>query len=393
MFKLKKRGALFYVHFTDAQGNRQRLSTGETVEAQATAKAFDIVRKHLAGEAANARDAAAPAGPLIAGEVNVAAALNEALATVWEGQRSLDNRNSHIKEIINDIGYLPIGQLDYNRLVEYGKVLAARGNSPATRNRKFSTLQVALKQQVKRGRLHSMPEFPKYKEADFKERYLSDEEEERILRVIDADDDGRARYFRHLFVFLIETGCRCTEAMTIKPVQDLGTQVHLPHGSTKNGKGRLVPLTTRAREALTAMLASRHHGKFNVDWATRRYRKAADACGLEDTVLHTLRHTAASRIVQSCRDIYAAMHWLGHSSVEVTRRYAHLVPDAPLMNALAALEARRATTVPNSQSTIAEQEGTLPRLAQFPVGKLSQFNGLGDSAQVSNTHRNPNGDK
>lgn len=353
MFKLRRRGAVFYVHFNDAQGNRQRISTGESTEAAATAKAFEIVQAHLRKGSADAAQAAAPAGPQVFQEVTVAAALQEALAVVWEGQRSLKNRRSHIEELTRDLGYLPLGQLDYDRLVEYGKVLAARGNSPATRNRKMSTLQVAVKHQHDRGRIPFVPKFPTYKEADFKERYLTDEEEARLLAWLRAQEDYRTDYAADLFTFLVETGARATEALTITPEQHLGDAIWFKHGTTKNGRGRSVPLSRRAAEALDRMLASRYHGGRKVDWATRQYRRAADAVGLHDTTLHTLRHTCASRLVQAGVPLYSVMHWLGHSGMNVTQRYAHLAKDQPLHAALEQFERSRAGGVPNSMQPFA----------------------------------------
>jgi len=263
------------------------------------------------------------------------------------------DRKSHVEELTRDLGYLPLGQLDYNRLVEYGKVLASRGNTPATRNRKMSTLQVAVKHQHDRGRIPFVPKFPKYKEAEFKERYLSVEEEARLMAWLRAQEDYKADYLAELFTFLVETGARATEALTTGADQHLGGAVWFKHGTTKNGRGRSVPLSAKAQTAFDRMLASRFHGKHNVDWATKHYRRAADAVGLHDTTLHTLRHTCASRLVQAGVPLYSVMHWLGHSGMNVTQRYAHLAKDQPLHSALEQFERFRAVGVPNYLQRVA----------------------------------------
>lgn len=355
MFKLKRRGSVFYVHYTDKDGNRQRLSTGETDESAATLRAFELMKGQIEGGEAAAKAAftvsarrkeQAETGPAAVAkslglEVTVAAALVEALATVWEGQKSMANRQSHIKELTADLGHLSIQDVTYDRLVEYGKILARRGNSPATRNRKLSTLQVALRQQHHRGRLLTMPRFPSYKEAAFKERYLTREEQDKLVQALLAQDDGKATYMAHLVVFLAETGARATEALTLGEDQVRDENVWFKHGTTKNGRGRCVPLTAAAKQALDKMMASRWHNRFDVDWATKRYRKVADQVGLHDTTLHTLRHTCASRLVQAGVPLYSVMHWLGHSGMNVTQRYAHLSSESPLANALAIFEKAR----------------------------------------------------
>ena len=49
--------------------------------------------------------------------------------------------------------------------------------------------------------------------------------------------------------------------------------------------------------------------------------------GLDDDkefVLHCLRHTCASRLVQKGVQIQVVQQWLGHKSIQMTLRYAHL---------------------------------------------------------------------
>ena len=43
-------------------------------------------------------------------------------------------------------------------------------------------------------------------------------------------------------------------------------------------------------------------------------------------VLHMLRHTCASRMVQGGVDLRRIQQWMGHKSITTTLRYAHLAP-------------------------------------------------------------------
>jgi site-specific recombinase XerD len=51
--------------------------------------------------------------------------------------------------------------------------------------------------------------------------------------------------------------------------------------------------------------------------------------GLKDGlefIIHPLRHTCASRLVNRGVDLYVVKKRLGHSSIQITERYAHLTP-------------------------------------------------------------------
>jgi len=49
--------------------------------------------------------------------------------------------------------------------------------------------------------------------------------------------------------------------------------------------------------------------------------------GIRDASFHTLRHTAASWMVQQGVDLYAVGQILGHKTPRMTQRYAHLSPE------------------------------------------------------------------
>ena len=53
-------------------------------------------------------------------------------------------------------------------------------------------------------------------------------------------------------------------------------------------------------------------------------RKAYKRAGLHDCTIHTLRHTHATRLVQSGLSIYEVRSVLGHTDIKTTMRYAHL---------------------------------------------------------------------
>ena len=79
--------------------------------------------------------------------------------------------------------------------------------------------------------------------------------------------------------------------------------------------------------AATAETGSRTESK-NTHW--KRYLKEAK---IENFHWHDLRHTFASRLVMKGINLYIDSKLLGHRSLDMTERYAHLAPDF-LQNAI-----------------------------------------------------------
>ena len=61
-----------------------------------------------------------------------------------------------------------------------------------------------------------------------------------------------------------------------------------------------------------------------VDTVWYKTRAAADLCDLR---IHDLRHTFASVLINKGVSLYEVQTLLGHSSPQMTQRYAHLAPD------------------------------------------------------------------
>jgi site-specific recombinase XerD len=64
----------------------------------------------------------------------------------------------------------------------------------------------------------------------------------------------------------------------------------------------------------------------NVPYVSHKFTKYLRAAGFpEEYTFHTLRHTGASWLVQDGVSIYAVQRLLGHSNIQVTMIYSHLV--------------------------------------------------------------------
>ncbi len=112
----------------------------------------------------------------------------------------------------------------------------------------------------------------------------------------------------------------------------------------KNGTARSIPQTDRVRELVQKRRAELGEVDedtllWPVSYSTYRgaFDRAKERAKLgDDVTIHTLRHTCASRLVQNAVDIRRVKEWMGHKSLVVTMRYAHLAPEH-LFEAAAAL--------------------------------------------------------
>jgi integrase len=201
--------------------------------------------------------------------------------------------------------------------------LRERGNSNATINRKMAALSKLLRKACKMGDIYNLPEFRRQKERQGRIRFLEAEEEQRLFSAIRTRCDDSYR----LSVFLVDTGCRLGEAIGLSwnDLQDSRSTFWL----TKSGRSRTVPLTARAREVihipharLKGPFSMHNQVRFRAIWNDA---KAEVGLGSDDQVVpHILRHTCASRLVRGGIDIRRVQIWLGHQTLSMTMRYAHL---------------------------------------------------------------------
>ncbi|KAE8238233.1 hypothetical protein A4X03_0g8897 [Tilletia caries] len=183
--------------------------------------------------------------------------------------------------------------------------LRKRGNSNATINRKMAALSKLLRKAYKMGDVHSLPEFKRQKEKAGRIRFLDTDEENLLFSEIRAHSE---LYYRFC-LFLVDTGARLSEGLNLR-----WGDIH------------------KDRRAAAAIEASdrRYSGPFaEIDQQRFRiaWHNAKDAVGFaddKDVVPHVLRHTCASRLVQGGIDIRRVQMWLGHQTLTMTMRYAHL---------------------------------------------------------------------
>jgi integrase len=118
-----------------------------------------------------------------------------------------------------------------------------------------------------------------------------------------------------------------------------GRHVDLAHGfitldKTKNGDRRELPINGTLRETLKGLTRrldvpyvfyNPATGKRHKD-IRRSFNAALRKTGIKDFKFHDLRHTFASQLVMAGVDLTTVKELLGHKTLTMTLRYAHLAP-------------------------------------------------------------------
>ncbi|MCA6061684.1 tyrosine-type recombinase/integrase [Thalassolituus sp. ST750PaO-4] len=122
----------------------------------------------------------------------------------------------------------------------------------------------------------------------------------------------------------LATGARWSEAegLKLRHVRDGKLSFH----GTKSGKSRSVPVAENLFNEIHAHLEK--CGEFS--FSLSAFRRALDESGIElpkGQAAHVLRHTFASHFMMNGGNILTLQRALGHSSVTITMRYAHLSPE------------------------------------------------------------------
>jgi integrase len=175
-----------------------------------------------------------------------------------------------------------------------------------------------------------------YRLNNQRDRYLSEAEIERLLQEC-------PRHFRPIVETALHTGMRKGELIGLRWEQYRDGLIHLKE--TKSGKGRKIPVNDRLAEILQELRRGNQlkspfvfldaRGRQLID-VKSPFAGALRRAGIENCTFHDLRHTFASHLVMSGVDLSTVQRLLGHASITMTMRYAHLAP-GHLQDAVAVL--------------------------------------------------------
>ncbi|PSH69150.1 recombinase XerD [Phyllobacterium brassicacearum] len=185
-------------------------------------------------------------------------------------------------------------------------------------------------------------------------KILSEADVERLLRRAEEETgDAKATSTAHfhavrlhaLLEILYATGLRVSELVSL-PVTVARSDNRFLMVRGKGSKDRMVPLSGKAREAMSKYLAARDATPHLSDslWLfpaisesgflarqvfARELKGLAARAGLKTSAIspHVLRHAFASHLLQNGADLRAVQQLLGHSDISTTQIYTHVMEE------------------------------------------------------------------
>lgn len=279
--------------------------------------------------------------------------------------QSVTRAESAAKHLLAFFRLKKLSDLTAWQMEQYKKARKEDGAAPATVNIELTFLKAMLRKAHAWGNLTVPPVVKLLKQPPGKTRVLSDEEEARLLA-------SASPSLRRLIQAGLLTGFRRQELIMLRP-EDVDLErglITVAACYAKSGESRTLPIGAQLKAVLQDALNERGASPtvfvsgLGKPWhpvgCTQVFKYTCKRAGIEILSPHVMRHTFASRLVMAGVDLRTVQELLGHKSIAMTIRYAHLSPDHKRA-AIAALETRLSEKSPINFHNTPPQAPSSPR--------------------------------
>lgn len=265
---------------------------------------------------------------------------------------------ARIKMAFADLMKRPLDAIGTKELDHWKSSRLRDGTKPATVNRDLTAIKAALAKATAWGMLESnraAATKPAKVDDDKRIRYLSEAEETALRKaladrdrdMIEARDrtiaasraqhdnlapipaDGFGDLITPLVLTAINTGCRRGELTGLRwcDVDLVGRQITVRAATSKGAKTRRIPLNVEAEDTLQRWRRQCDGARvFAIQSPKKAWGALLERAGIVDFRFHDCRHHFASKLVMAGVPLAVIRDLLGHGSIVMTERYAHLAP-------------------------------------------------------------------
>jgi integrase len=287
---------------------------------------------------------------------------------IISGLRDVGRAKGVLKQFRAYFGNKKIRLITYGDLLSYktqrmkGETHLKKARSISTMNRELGILRRIFNVALAQGWILRNP----FKCGDaliqpsadgIREKILTLDEEQRLL---EAFSQPCRVHIRPIIIILLDTGARKSEITkaTWDCIDFENSLITIKSETTKTLKGRKVAMTQRVYDELLELWEKSEKDLTAQIFKTKTFRKAFEtACriakiktgGLDGLVIHSLRHTAATRLVKGQMAIQLVGKVLGHCQPQTTYRYL-TANEETLFQAASILESIQVQSDKNSLS-------------------------------------------
>lgn len=256
-----------------------------------------------------------------------------------EGMRDLRRVKGFIKQFKDYFGKMKLKQIGYEEIVAFRNFRLSipthykKTRNIATMNRELSNLRRIFNIAIRQGWISRNP-------VNMGEPLIDRSAERRRDRILTLDEEkrlldactGRRQHIRPLIICLLDSGARCGETFKLK-FSDLdftNKLITYQALNTKTLKTRQVAMTNRVYEELLNLWENSDKKEdslvFKMKCISASFESACKDADIPTgrpfgITLHSLRHTAATRLVKGQMPIQMVGRILGHQNPQTTYRY------------------------------------------------------------------------
>ena len=225
---------------------------------------------------------------------------------------------------------------------EYRAQRIASGITENNMNREQAYLRAVFNELIRLGHWKKENPLKMLRAFKIQERELSYLTGEQIVTLLDSLALSRNPHAVLISKVCLATGARWGEAEGLRKSQVRNGLIQFVQ--TKSSKTRSVPITAVLEKELQDHFVTHGDGERFFAPAMSAFREGVERAKIalpKGQLTHILRHTLASHFIMNGGNILALQKVLGHHSLAMTMRYAHLSPDhlaeTKQLNPLAAL--------------------------------------------------------
>ena len=243
-------------------------------------------------------------------------------------KRSWGRDESSLKRLLPLFGDLVLSKITPRHIEEYKKMRLDKVK-PSTINRELICLKHMFTIAAKFGKFdgkNPVKEIKFFQERQYIMKILDKEEIKRLINVSTG-------YLRAMIIIALNTAMRKGEILNLR-WNDIDFNEHYIYiKESKSNKTRKIPmngvvaatLKDIKRQGEFVFMSPKTETRFIGTF--RSFKTACRKAGVHDLRFHDLRHTAATLMVMGGTDLVTVKEILGHSSIEMTMRYAHPTPE------------------------------------------------------------------